>query len=556
MNPLPALEHPKLILQAFHLCKARTKVEDGEAIWGSLAKLATPLGIPDLQKLPELTEPERKRISKTANSDPSQHQQRQNINLLPNLPDGLLKIAIPAGANSLSVTGGVYAVLIHDTYAIDLTRCYHRSTLPITELGKQLNPQGCLLPSQIKASIGQTLILFGRPVNWSDDVAEFQKSAQDFAEALLQDSPHPRKLDLSGQGKFLGGSIFEFESEHPDPTQRHHIIVWLDDHPQTADLEAGGEYYYPMLHLLLSRSKIQWSAYQADFAYVEASRLYAKLEQKAQAFTDIKPKQDQTLHQLLQQDRRVHQLPQLSNSIASPDGLQTRIETLVKQYPNDARSIGILMPYLSQLRAERLERWETGLLAIQSEILQYSRRILDIQHQLTTININRKNFAYQLNRLQQVALKDDDNLTFWAKFVSRDCQQYQQQAQYNLEYLDTGRKLFDQTIDTIRALVEIEGQKQQLAIDAAEIQRNQNLTILVGMVGAGLSVTSLSVGVRQKPAQDALNYYGVKLDEGTLSGAIELYLFNLLFHILVGSIWAMFAGALFWWVAKRSQVRK
>jgi hypothetical protein len=69
-------------------------------------------------------------------------------------------------------------------------------------------------------------------------------------------------------------------------------------------------------------------------------------------------------------------------------------------------------------------------------------------------------------------------------------------------------------------------------------------------------MVKLSVGVRQKPGQDALNYYGVKLDEGTLSGAIELYLFNLLFHILVGSIWAMFAGALFWWVTKRSQVRK
>jgi hypothetical protein len=363
-------------------------------------------------------------------------------------------------------------------------------------------------------------------------------------------------LDLSGQGKFLGGSIFEFESAHPDPTQRYHILVWLDDHPQTAALEAGGEYYFPMLQLLLSRNKIQWSAYQADFAYAEANRLYAKLEKQAQAFTDIKTKQDRTLHQLLQQDRRVQQSAQLSNSIASSDGLQTRIETLIKQYPNDARSIGILMPYLSQLRAERLERWETGLLAIQSETLQYSRQILDIQHQLTTININRENFAYQLNQLRGVALKDGDDLTLWEKFLSRDCQRYQQQAQYNLEYLDTGRKLFDQTIDTIRALVEIEGQKQQSAIDAAEIRRNQNLTILVGMVGAGFSVTSLSVGVRPKPAQDALNYFEVKLDEGTVNGAIELYLFNLLFHILIGVFLAMCTGGLLWWATRRSQVRK
>jgi hypothetical protein len=559
-RPVPALEHPKLILQAFHLCQARTKVEDAETIWESLANLGTPLGIPDLHKLPQLTQPERERISHVggniANSDSSQHRQQQIIDLLPDLPAKILKIDIPAGATSPSVTGGIYPALIHDTYTIDLTRCYDRSTMPIAELGKQFNPKGCLLPSQIQASIGQTLILFGRPVNWSDDVAEFAQSAQDCAVALLQDAPDPPKLHLSGRGKLLGGSIFEFESEHQDPTQRYHIIVWLDDHAQTANLEASGEYYRPMLQLLLSRSKIQWSAYQAYLAYAAARKSYAKLEQMILAFKDIKTKQDQIFHQILQQDPRVENSPQLRQSIASSDGLQNRIETLVKQYPNDARSIGILAPYLSQLRAERLEKLENWLLAIPLEILQYSQRTLELQDQITTININTENFATELNRLNEVALKNSDDLTFWDQFVRRDCQLHQQQAKFNLKYLDTGRKLFDQTIDTIRALVAIEGQKQQLAIDAAEIQRNQNLTILVGMVGAGFSVTSLSVGVRQKPAQDALNYFGVKLDEGTAPGAIELYLVNLSFHILIGFFFAMFTGALLLWVTRRSQVRK
>jgi hypothetical protein len=558
--PVPALEHPKLVLQAFHLCQARTKVEDAEVILESLANLATPLGIPDLHKLPQLTQPERERISHVggniANSDSSQHRQQQIIDLLPDLPAKILKIDIPAGATSPSVTGGIYPALIHDTYTIDLTRCYDRSTMPIAELGKQLNPKGCLLPSQVQASIGQTLILFGHPVNWSDDVAEFAQSAQDCAAALLQDAPDPPKLHLSGRGKLLGGSIFEFESEHPDPTQRYHLIVWLDDRSQTANLEAGGEYYFPMLQLLLSRSKIQWSAYQADLAYAEASELYTKLEQTVQAFKDVHVEQDRTLHQLLQQDPRVKKSPQLCQSIASDAGLQTRIESIVRQYPTDTTLIRISTPYLSEIRAKRLKKLEDWLLAIPPETLQYSRRILDVQHQLTTININTENFAYQLNQLKGVALKDCDDLTFWEQFVSRDCQRYQQQAKYNLEYLDTGRRLFDQTIDTIRALVAIEGQKQQLAIDAAEIQRNQNLTILVGMVGAGFSVTSLSVGVRQKPAQDALNYFGVKLDEGTAPGAIELYLVNLSFHILIGLFFAMFTGALLLWATRRSQVRK
>jgi hypothetical protein len=452
-RPVLALEHPKLILQAFHLCQARTKVEDAETIWESLANLGTPLGIPDLHKLPQLTQPERERISHVggniANSDSSQHRQQQIIDLLPDLPDKILKIDIPAAATSPSVTGGIYPALIHDTYTIDLTRCYDRSTMPIAELGKQLNPKGCLSPSQIQASIGQTLILFGRPVNWSDDGAEFAQSAQNCAAALVQDASDPPKLHLSGRGKLLGGSIFEFESEHPDPTQRYHLIVWLDDHPQTANLEASGEYYFPILQLLLSRSKIQWSAYQADFAYAAARKSYAKLEQMILAFKDIKTKQDQTFHQILQQDPRVENSPQLRQSIASFDGLQNRIETLVKQYPNDTRSIGILAPYLSQLRAERLEKLENWLLAIPLEILQYSQRTLELQDQITTIDINTKNFAAELNRLNEVALKDSDDLTFWDQFVRRDCQLHQQQAKFNLEYLDTGHYSIKRSIQFV-----------------------------------------------------------------------------------------------------------
>jgi hypothetical protein len=532
--PIPALEHPKLILQAFHLCKSRSNVDDAEKIWDAVAAVAEPLGIPSLKKLPDSTQPERERIGKLVQSRAtlatSEHQQDRILPLLIDPADPtdrskhILSIDLPAAG----LTGGVYPLSIHDSYAIDLTLIYNQSKLTAAELGRKFNPQGCLLPSKIQASIGQTLMLFGRPVHWPDDEAAVVGVAKDFAIALLQEAAvaDRAELSLSGRGKFLGGSIFEFESEHPDPILRHHILVWLEDHLQTSELETKGDYYNALLQLWLSRSKIQWCDYQADLAYKGASQLYEEVEKTTQDFDSINAKQS---------------------------------------------------------NAERLNILEGKLLELPRKTLEYAKRIRDVQHQLTTIEINTDNFRYYLSRLQDVGLKSVDDLAFLERFLSQDCQIYRKQAIFNLDYLATGRSLFDQTIATIRGLVEIdrgrveiERQQQQKAKDEAEKIRSENLaiaektrsenltiaeqarsrklTILVGMVGAGLSVTSISSsGVGQKVVQYVLDNFGIESTEKTVSGAIGLYLSNLLFHALVGGIFAIVAGGLFWWFTRHSK---
>jgi hypothetical protein len=562
---VPTFDRPKLVLQAFHLCKARSKVEDAEVIWDTLADLATPLRIADLEKLPKLTQLERDRIVKLAedavNSYSSEHRQEVIVPLLTTLPGNTLEIDIPASLTSPSVKGGIYPAMIHDSYAIDLTRCYDNSQFTVTELSKHLNPKGCLLPSSVRASIGQTLLLFGKPVDWPENEAEFLEVAKGFALALLQDAaPSDRaELYLSGRGKFFGGSILEFESEHPNPILRIHILVWLDNHPQTAALEAKGDYYHAMLQLLLSRSKIQWAANQAELSYREAGRLYEQLEQTARDFQEVKLKQDEALWQQLEEQTsrvRNRQLkPHLDRLLKSePAGLQNRLETILKQDPNNRKLARVLTPHLDRTREERLNILEDWLLAKPQETLLYGKSILDIQNQLTTIEINTENFADRLRRLQELALPDIDDLTFWSKFVSRDCQRHLKQAKYNLAYLATGRSLFDQTIETIRGLVEIEGQKQQLVREAVETTRSRNLNILVASVGTGLSVTSISAsGVGQKVVQYILEILGFKLTETTIEGAIGLYLGNLLFHALVGGFFAIVAGVLFWWLTRHSK---
>jgi hypothetical protein len=569
--PIPALEHPKLILQAFHLCKARTDVLDAETIWTSLAALADPLGIPALGELPKRIQDAQEQVDRSAQSNNfnlSEHRQQQIIPLLPDLPGKLLEIDIPDSATVTGVSGGLFPLLMHDSYAVDLTLNYEKAKFTAAELGRRLNPGGCLLPSRIQASIGQTLLLFGRPVNWPDSEKELPAVAKSFALGLLQDSTDAKTIGfvLAGEGKFLGGSIFEFESEHPDPQQRLHIVVWLDNHAQTKQLEAQGEYYYPMLQLWLSRSKIQWCAYQADLAYKEANGLYGELEKTAQDFKEVKEKQDETLRLKLEQQGQKIKNKELRQTLTDllplevELGLQERLERTLKEDPKNVNLSGMLVAQLKQAREERLNKLEGWLLEIPPKTLQYAARIWDVQHKLTTININAENFADELSRLQGVGLQDVDDLRFLEQFLHRDCQRYQKQATYNLEYLATGKSLFGQMIETIRGLVAVEGQKQQMANDEAEQRRDRSLTIWVAMVGSGLAVSGISAQVKPTAAKEALNHFNFKFDEGSAGGAIGLYVVTLFYHALVGIVFALLVRVGIEWVTRRlmrrSQWRK
>ena len=484
---IPTLIRPKLILQAFHLRKARTSISDAEVIWESLSALAIPLGIPKLHELSRLTQHRRERIDR---SHRSEHRQDRIIPLLADdLNKNILRFDLPAVPNSPAITGGIYPLSIHDSYVVDLTCCYE-AKIAVAELGRRLNPQGCLLPSQIKASIGQTLILFGQPVDWPENETEFAQEAENCAIALLQDAPLAARTQLheSGRGKFLGGSIFEFESEHPDPTQRYHLVIWLDDNADTAKLEASGDYYHAMLQLWLSRSKIQWSAYQSKLAYAEANKLYE--------FANLTP---------------------------------------------------LLLDRLQNTTEERLNNLEGWLLEMQPKTLQYAERIWDIQNQLTTITINTDNLIDRLNQLKKLSIKNIDDLTFLEQFSSQDCQTDRKQVAYDLEYVTINKNLFSQRIETIRGLVEIEGQRQQIVSDRAERTRDRNTTILVAMVGSGLAVSGISAQIKPTAAKDALNYFNITFNEITVPGAIELYIVTIIFHATVGIIFAF----LIKWIAQR-----
>ncbi len=126
---------------------------------------------------------------------------------------------------------------LHDTYVADLTFRYP-GTVPVAEL-THLNPEGMLLPDRISASIGQTLVLFAKPViaEESPSPDTLRQLADRCLQALLTNAPLPVLPSYRAEGKLLGSPIFEYDNDAENPAQSCHILIWLDCHPDTTQLE-------------------------------------------------------------------------------------------------------------------------------------------------------------------------------------------------------------------------------------------------------------------------------------------------------------------------------
>ncbi|MDY6896504.1 MAG: hypothetical protein SWZ49_00275, partial [Cyanobacteriota bacterium] len=133
--------YPKLTLYAFHLYKNLANdskpVENSTHLWNKCQEIGKKLGIPELKSL-----------------STSENQQVSNENFIK-------FTAIKHEYNHLN--GEIKRLLIHDTYALDLTFRYPHKEVLLTNL-KGLNQDNCLLPSNINASLGQTLVFFAQPV--------------------------------------------------------------------------------------------------------------------------------------------------------------------------------------------------------------------------------------------------------------------------------------------------------------------------------------------------------------------------------------------------------
>ena len=440
------LANPKLTLFAFHLRYNLTQgspqpVENAESLWQKCVELGQKLNIPRLQSLPERLRNE--------NAPTSQNNQTSAyLELLPQ--DKMLNFTAIPQKDKPHLAGEVYPLQIHDTYAVDLTLGYPHTTVEIAQL-RGLNPDGFLLPSQIKASLGQTLMLFAQPVA---EIEDERQLADACVEALLSDSEGQKlQVTCQAQGQFLGSPIFEYDNNQDNPERQCHILVWLNCHLQTEELEAASNYYQPLINLLCYRSKILYAYYQSRWCNNQARPLYSQWESKAKKFTELKSE--------------------------------------------------------PEIPLEQLKQWLTETPPI---AFDYSVHLRDLELHRTTIETNAKNCRLSFDKIASLCVKGD-NLDFWQNFLNLADDKFQEQILVDLSYLTPGQQLFEQMIATIRGVVAIAQAERERILaetirqkDKAEQEQEQRLQLWIALVVTGLAVSSISSSVQSQPVETFLNY--------------------------------------------------
>ncbi|WP_353932195.1 serine protease [Okeanomitos corallinicola TIOX110] len=360
MNEIPknfGLHRPSLTLYAFHL---RNSINQGEEptvaeapiLWEQLVDLGDKFHITKLKTLPNQL------ICYQNNQYFPQIEDSFGIeytNLLHNQEQSLNFQLIPQ-TRGLELQGLLCPFRLHDTYAIDLT-LYSQDTFSISQLSN-LNYNNLLLPPKIQASLGQTLLLFGQPIEAQDN---YQDLANAFVTQILSER---NSTELISTGYLLGNPIFEYESAHTDPAQKLHILVWFKC--QDMNQNCMDKVAEILLYLLWCRHKIQYVYYQSRWCDRKAKKLYGKLQNY---------------------ERRFHQITQTANQRSQLRQLQVDLSNIGLEY---ARYLGELADHENTIaineknyrnKLEKLESLPETNLGLWHQFLRYSQNKLQQQIQ-------------------------------------------------------------------------------------------------------------------------------------------------------------------------------
>ena len=289
------------------------------------------------------------------------------------------------------LSGSIYALRIHDTYTADLTFNYKDDTIKVADLTR-LNPEGCLLPNAIKPSLGQTLLLYAAPAVYGT----YRKLADECVTAFVNNQQQASP-EFRASGILLGSPIFEYDSREDDASKRCHILVWLQDNPQTLQFATSTFNSY-LMNLLCSRAKIVFVYGEARKRYRNAQKIVGELEKKLPEFGEIE----------IEQDRQV-----------------------------------------------KLQKLKDLLAEVRTKMLACAQQVRYLQEDRNTIDINAENYGESLTRIRSLCI-DGDNLDFWQRFLDLAEGKYQRQIEIDLNYLIASQDLFQQSISTVRGMVEIE----------------------------------------------------------------------------------------------------
>ena len=206
------------------------------------------------------------------------------------------------------------------------------------------------------------------------------------------------------------------------------IIISLAK-PKQLDLEKANDNYESLRDLFWCQKKIVATYSKAKQSYQTARELYSKLEKNVPKFYTISNETP---------EQRLHSL-----------------DTMVQEIPQD--------------------------------LLYYNCCLRDLKTHYTTIKTNSDNFKTCLSSL----LEAGNKLDVWSRLAEKTYPLYLRQIETYLEYLEPGKDLFSDLINTIRVRTEIE-----------QVKSNQYLQEHIQSIGVGIAagaiISSLS-GLMMEP---------------------------------------------------------
>jgi hypothetical protein len=286
-----------------------------------------------------------------------------------------------------------------------------------------------LLPNAIQPSLGQTLLLYAAPAVYNP----YRKLADESVKAFVQDK-QPASVDFRAEGKLFGSPIFEYDSREDDAGQRCHILVWLQDNLQTLKFATPAFYSY-LMNLLCSRAKIVFVYGETRKKYRQAQQIVGELEKK---------------------------LPELG---------------AIKSEPN---------------RQVKLQKLKELLAEVHTKMLAFAQQVRYLQEDRITIDTNAENYGDMLTRIRGLCISGD-NLDFWQRFLDLAEDKYRRQIEIDLNYLIASQNLFQQSISTVRGMVEIEQvelDREQMELykeqEDREKKRSRQLENIIFFVGTAI----------------------------------------------------------------------
>lgn len=437
--------------------------------------------------------------------------------------------------------GYYYPVRLNDTYGLLIAASFpnnktHYPTNSIAQLKSQIEAKLKDSSDKIqKGNLGQTwLILAELPNNKNPE-----EIAKQCCETL--NVGYNWEEDLQGQGKLLGGRIFElrqyditmsekidFSPSATPPTieqiqKNNHLIISLYSNEQTAKKLA--EFNFSLLRLFCFRHKILW-------AYSQSRYLKELLKKSAIEIQEY----IQTIQK--------YQSPSLN--------LKPLQEILVKSQTT-------LYNYSIKIRD-----FESQIRTIEINLLNYQRRLDRIREKATSKtleNILPDKIPSPISQLSKLARNREDiyailanlitamgvttDLKFLEKFHQEISEKYLLQMQKDYGNISPNFKLLEDLINSIRGITEIE---------QAESDRNfQELVAIIGVgLGAGAGIASISghfpyvtdtTRASHHPVGSFLSKYSVP--EPWLAPGISIIL------SLILSISGMMGVKLWWYIAKK-----